>query len=280
MSRGTVKIPMDPNFSFATTEYDRPADKDKYRSIIGSLLYIANGTRPDIAFVTSLLSQVVGNPMEKHFMAAIRVIKYLHQSSDYCLFYSKDQRKDIRVYTDADYAACTTTSRSRSGILIFFGDSLVTWGSNKHSSVSLSTCEAELYAMVEGTKEGLTIQALSEEMWTGKQVDPDDSPRPSTIQIHPKRIGIPKSTVTVNCDNRSAISVAVNPDSNKSIKHVRVRFHWMKERINENRVSVEWVGTKEQVADIMKKPLAREPFERLRKQLGMRRLAELNDETH
>jgi hypothetical protein len=218
------------------------ADSSIYRSIIGSLLYISNGTRPDIAFIVSHLAQHVQSPTKGHLDAAVRVIKYLKGSENQCLYYPRSRRENIQVFTDAkywnpnnqelrpaingfsdaDYAGCKRTGRSRSGINFFHGSSLVQWSSRKHSAVSLSTCEAELYALVDGAREGISLRRLTQEIWSSnpyvdgqnKDIVPADIRGNMEGPLH----------VEMNCDNSSTVQVASNPDANKAIRHVLVRY--------------------------------------------------------
>jgi hypothetical protein len=122
----------------------------------------------------------------------------------------------------------------------------VSWLRKKQSSVSLSTTESEYIA---------TTTCCTQILWMKK-----------TLQDIQVRYDEP---ILILCDNTSAISISKNPVMHSKTKHIPIKFHFLWEQVTEKNIKLEYIGTKEQIADIFTKPLPRETFEYLRKKLGV-----------
>jgi hypothetical protein len=246
-----------------------PEDQQRYASLIGSLLYLANTTRPDIAYAVSVLSQFISDPSDDHWRGAKRVLRYLKSSVDLGLMFKSSDAtvtgyaaavcgKQVTGYTDADFAACVTR-RSRTGYIFFVGETVVCWCSKKQNVIALSTCEAEYYALTEGGKEAIHLRRLWWEFRHQRPIDEEATP----------------DAVTLFCDNQAAMAVTKNPAEHKVMKHVDLRHKWIQERVAQNDFKVDYVETSNQVADIFTKALARPQFEYLRTRCGMVKLQDL-----
>ena len=143
------KVAKDPMLNVQFDENSKPFDKNLYRKLIGSLLYLSVSTRPDIAFAVNRLAQFNNCPKETHFVAAKRVLRYLKGTIKFSLKYSKDSsgNNNLLCYSDADWGT-QKGRKSISGVLIKLNenDSPVIWRSPKQSLISLSTREAEYIA--------------------------------------------------------------------------------------------------------------------------------------
>jgi len=251
-----VSTPMDPNHVLlprsdgqATAE-----EQSKYASILGSLLYIANSYRPDIAYAVSILSQFTSNPSDDHWRGIKRVLRYLNGTKYFGLFFPRFDSKPavLKGFTDADFAACFTR-RSRTGFAFFVGSCLISWSSRKQSVIALSTCEAEYYALTEGAKEAINLKRL---VW---EIQNQDA-YPDELKLDP---------VTLFCDNQSTIFVSKNPAEHRMMKHVDLRYKWIQERVESGEFEVEYVPTKDQVADLFTKGLAKVQHEKLCSECGV-----------
>jgi hypothetical protein len=119
-----------------------------YRSLVGSLLYVATGTRPDVAFAVCQLSRCLEHPTEAHWNAAIRVLRYLKATASYGICYgSKSGNIELTAYCDADWASNKDNRRSTSGVLVMLNKSPVIFKSKLQQSVALSTAGAEYIAL-------------------------------------------------------------------------------------------------------------------------------------
>ncbi|XP_046145576.1 secreted RxLR effector protein 161-like [Osmia bicornis bicornis] len=125
---------------------------EPYRELVGCLIYLANASRPDIAFAANLLSRFCNNPKQTHWKMAKRVLRYLKGTIDYGINYVKE-KDSLVAYTDFDWGGNTIDRRSNTGYLVYLAGGPVSWNSKKQKTVALSTMEAEYMALTEVTKE-------------------------------------------------------------------------------------------------------------------------------
>ena len=137
-----------------------PAVDARYREMVGSLMWIANQTRPDIANAVRAVARFSHDPKEVHVKAARKIIEYLSATAHLGLTFRKDSKLeevqleyDLETYVDADYAHKADDRRSVSGVAVCCGGTLVSWFSRTQKCVTLSTTEAEYVAMADGVKE-------------------------------------------------------------------------------------------------------------------------------
>ncbi|GJU53185.1 hypothetical protein Tco_1226899 [Tanacetum coccineum] len=162
-----------------------PVDQTKYRSMIGSLMYLT-ASRPDLVFAVCMCARYQSRPTKKHLEAVKRVFRYLQGTINMGLWYPKDTAMALTAYADADHAGCQDTRRSTSGSAQFLGDKLVSWSSKKQTSTSISSTEAEYIAM-----SGCCAQIL----WMRSQLSD---------------YGFAYNRIPLYCDNKSAIALCCN----------------------------------------------------------------------
>lgn len=129
--------------------------------IIGELLYLANRTRSDLAFVTSYLSQYNYCPLIKHYKMCKRVLR-LNNTKYKRLYYNREPGL-LKAYSDASWGNADN-GKSFSGGAIFIGNSLVSWKCKKQRVIGNSTCEVELYAVSEIVKDIMWLQNMLTEL--------------------------------------------------------------------------------------------------------------------
>ncbi|XP_039158919.1 uncharacterized mitochondrial protein AtMg00810-like [Eucalyptus grandis] len=165
-------IPIEQNIKLTTAEYDRgisqnddPILKDPsgYQRLVGKLIYLTT-TRPDISYAVHTLSQFMHSPKRSHLEAALKVVKYLKKCLRLGILWSKQCDMKMRAYCGADYATCPTSRRSVTGYCIKLGDSLLSWKTKKHLTVSLSSAEAEYRAMAKTTCQVVWIRGLLKDL--------------------------------------------------------------------------------------------------------------------
>ncbi|GKA40897.1 hypothetical protein Tco_0733490 [Tanacetum coccineum] len=155
----------------------------------------------------------------------------------------------LTAHVDADHPGCQDTRRSTSGSAQFLGDKLVSWSSKKQKSTAISSTEAEYIGL-----SGCCAQIL----WMRSQLTD---------------YGFQFNKIPLYCDNKSAITVCCNNIQHTRAKHIDVRYHFIKERVENGIVELYFVWMKYQVADIFSKPLPRERFNFLIEKLGMRSMS-------
>ncbi|GJT10165.1 ribonuclease H-like domain-containing protein [Tanacetum coccineum] len=151
--------PVDTHFPENTVLSFKETKSDKflkcftsYQKLVGILIYLTN-TRPDISYVVHCLSQHMHNPLQSHFKAALRVLRYLKKSPGICLQFNKTSYLKLKAYAGADWEICLKTRKSVTHFCIFLGQSLVSWKSKKQTTLSRSSDEAEYRSMASATCE-------------------------------------------------------------------------------------------------------------------------------
>ena len=186
------------------------------------------------------------NPKESHLQAVKIVFKYRQGTQDLFLWYPKDENLTLHAYTDADWAGNLDDRKITSGGAFYMGSLLVSWFNKKQSSIALSTVEEE-YVIV-----ALCCTQILWMMQTLQDIQVTCSP-----------------TISILCDNTSAISISKNPFRHSKTKHIPIKYHFLWEQVLEKKVKLEYVPSKEKVVDIFTKPLPREAIEYLRQKLGV-----------
>lgn len=221
-------------------------DPTLYRSIVGGLQYLSL-TRPEVTYSVHRASQFMHAPTTDNWVLVKRILRYLKGTSNYGLFFSKSLNTHLNVYTDADWASCVDDRKSTSGYAIFMGKNLVSWSSKKQQTVAKSSTEAEYRAI------GLAVTELT---W---------------IQSLLQDIGCMSSTVpNLWCDNIGANYLTANPVFHARSKHLEVDFHFVRDKVQKNEVCVQYICSKDQLADILTKPLTKARHQALMQQLTIR----------
>ena len=213
-------------------------NRANYRSFIGSLMYLAVSTRWDLCFAVAYLSRFLENPSRKHFRMCKRVLRYLAGTRNFELVYKKKRVNLLECWTDSNW-----DSPSTSGALVKLGGCPVHWHSKKQISTPLSSTEAEYVAASEAGKEVAYIRNLLEEKVFNDIISPVlvDCPTPMRF------------------DNLGAKYTAETRE-NKRCKHVKLRWHYIRELIENGEIAAEYVPTQKQQADIFTKAVTEKIF--------------------
>lgn len=247
-----VSTPMDPGLVLQKTQSMSEEDKEfmskaPYLSAVGSLTYLAQSTRPDIAYAVGVLARYNSNPSPIHWKAIKHLFRYLKDTKDYKLVYKPDGSQEIFItYSDANHGACKDTGRSTGGYVVKIGFAAVGWSSKIQSIVALSSTEAEYIAAVEAGKELKWMRNLLKEF--GYDIN---------------------YASTLCMDNQSAISVSKNPEHHGRMKHLDLRTHWLRENVEAGVIAPKHVGTNDMIADCLTKPLQRIKHDKCRIGLGL-----------
>lgn len=224
----------------------RAAQSWPYRALVGSLNYVAVGSRPDISFAVQQLAQFLDCYGRKHWDAAKRVARYLKGTRDLCLFLGGDRASYLLGYTDSDWARCPDTRRSIGGYCFSLGSGMVSWCARKQPTVADSSTEAEYVAAAEASKEAAWLRAVL------------------------LAVGFPQSHASPLCaDNTGAITLSCDPSFHARTKHIEVKHHILRDYCNSDALIMHWVPSADNTADIFTKPLASPQFVLLRGYLGL-----------
>lgn len=224
-----VNTPMEVNLK--CKKEDGCNSQNPYQQLIGSLMYLVVLTRPDIAYAVSYLSQFNNCNTEEHWAYAKRILRYLKKTKDLGLKYSKSNNVNIEGYVDADWSNDVNDRRSYSGFCYILSGSVISWSCSKQKCIALSSTEAEYVSISEACKEAAYLRNLQYEV---------------TKRMY---------CIALFNDSMSAQKLLLNPVFHNKTKHIDVRYHYCREMINENIVSVNYLCTSDMPADLLTKSL-------------------------
>ena len=229
-----VSKPMNPGPSFIETDETSTREIEEYpfRDLIGSLMYLAIGTRPDIAFSVNFQNQFNNCNRKQHWIAAIRVRRYLRGTTKLGITYKKSSSK-LEGFVDADWAACTHDRRSYTGFVFTLANGAVTWEVKKQRTVALSTTEAEYMGLTEAAKEAIYLHRFLKQVEIGN-----------------------KEVIQIYNDNQGAQKLAKNPVFHSRTKHINIRHHFIREVLERDSISLCYQQSAEMMADVLTKALS------------------------
>ncbi|CAI5460438.1 unnamed protein product [Closterium sp. Yama58-4] len=218
-----------------------------YPELVGSLMYAMMCTRPYLAYPVSVLSRYValGPFTDLHKKAAKRVLRYLQGTKSHVLTLGGLSPPRLEGYTDSSWADDQTDRRSSQGYCFTLGSGIFSWRSTKSSAVSLSSCEADLYAGTMAAREARWLTLLLQEL------------------------GYPQSTPTLWCDNKSTIHLSQDPVYHTRTKHIELWHFFIRNLVQREQLNVEYVAYDCNLADLFTKSLWKVPHHRLLGAMGL-----------
>lgn len=254
-----VDTPLDPNIKLvkATEGSSMSIPAVQYQAAVGGIMYLMLGTRPDIAYAITTLSQFNNQPSSQHWSALKRLFRYLKQSKNMSITYRRipadaDNRLhpiSLTGYSDSDWASNIDDRKSVTGYVFTIAGGAVSWQSKKQPTVALSSTEAEYMSSTQACKEAIWWRALLGELQLGfNKSDP----------------------TTILADSQGCIALAKNPEFHARTKHIDVQHHFVREKVAEGVVILKYISTNEMGADIMTKAVPRVKFQYLISLIGLR----------
>ena len=237
----TSNIPGSPGVDLGPRKDGEQGGNDEfplYRPLVGSLMWLSVMTRPDIANALRACARHSHNPSPRHWKALLQVAAYVNATKEMGLRFVRGSGLRLSVYADADYAAVSNDRRSVSGVAVMLGDTAIGWKSSTQRCVTTATCEAEYVALCDASKEALFTRAV-------------------LVFLQPELSGM---RVDIFGDNEGAKAIADNPSSASRSKHIDVKLHFIRGLVRAGEVRILHVGTAEQHADVLTKPLWRKKF--------------------
>lgn len=219
--------------------------RTQYQQIIGSLMYIMLGTRPDIAFAVTKMAQHAANPTQDHLNRALHICRYLAGTADYALTYSGHSNKGLFACADSDWASNPVDRRSTTGYMVKLADGIFSWNSRAQRTVALSSTEAEYMSLSDTSRQLVWIKALLSEL---------------DINMGP---------IPLCGDNQGSIFMASNPVQERRIKHIDIRYHYIREVVQQRQVELFFINGADNPADMFTKNLGRTKFTQFRGTLGL-----------
>ena len=207
---------------------DKPASDDsrqRYQSLIGSVLYAMLATHPDIVFAVTRLSKYNSNPSNAHWNYAKYILRYLQGTKEYRLRYAGASNDGLIAYSDSDWAEDRDDRHSTSGFVFLMAGGAISWVSRRQHTISLSSTEAEYKAASDTCHQMAWLRMFSDELG-------DDISRPTPLCL----------------DNQGLIFLSVNPVVDRRTKHIEIRYHFIREFVEMGHAEVYYVATSDQLA--------------------------------
>nr|GFB11102.1 copia protein [Tanacetum cinerariifolium] len=223
-----------------------PIDQTKYRSKVRALMYLT-ASRPDIMHATCYCARYQAKPTKKHLTVVKQIFWYLKDTIHMRLWYPKDTGFKLTAFSDLDHAGCLDSCKSTSGGIQFLGgDKLVSWSSKKQDCTLMSSTESEYVSL---------SACCAQVLWMRTQLTD---------------YGFHFDKIPMYCDSKAAIAISCNPVQHSDTKHIDIRYHFIKEKVEKGIIELFFVETEYQLADLFTKALPEERFKYLARRLGMR----------
>lgn len=205
-----ISTPVDPNQEL--TKGMSPKTKEEademagipYQEAVGSILYLVQCTRPDLAFAVNNVSRFNQNPGKAHWSAVKRIFRYLKGTVDKQLVYRSAANSDVRGFSDADFSNDIDDRRSCTGYVFVVQGGAVSWSSKRQHTVAVSTTEAEYMALSHASQEAIYLKNFREELGLNSN-----------------------QQITLYCDNKSVINLSQNDIFHPRTKHIDVKHHFI-----------------------------------------------------
>ncbi len=226
-----------------------PDQASIYGNLVGTLLYISNCSRPDIAYAAGVLARFLAQPTTTHWTAAKGVARYIAGTANAGLVYGGDSRLIMEGYCDADYAGDPDTRRSTTGYVFLMGGAAISWSSKRQPIVTASTMEAEYVAAAAAVKEALWLRKLRADL---------------RLSTEPP---------TINGDNQSTLKLLRNPIATQRSKHIDVAYKFARERVARGELAFKYVNSSDMLADCLTKALAKQSHMKCCEGMGLQQFA-------
>ncbi|GJY73089.1 ribonuclease H-like domain, reverse transcriptase, RNA-dependent DNA polymerase [Tanacetum coccineum] len=241
-------IPMDPGTRLTKITEGTMVNSTEYRSLIGCLRYLLH-TRPDLSYSVGLLSRFMQEPREQHMKAIRQVLRYVKGTKDYGITYKHNGGNKIHGFSDSSYGVNTQEGKGTTGIIFYYGESPISWSTQKQATVALSSCESEFIAATAAATQALWLKRLLSKLTHSQE-----------------------EKVTIQVDNKSAITLMKNPVFHGRSKHIDTKYHFIRECIEKEDIQVEFINGEYQKADILTKALPKIKFLTMRQLIGLKDL--------
>lgn len=202
-----------------------------YAAALGVLRYIADCTRPDVAYVTGALARCTKDPTMRHWRALQYVARYLKGTKNTGVHYH-GKKMPLQAYADADFAGCPDTRQSTHGNVLFYAGSPISWCSRRIKTVVISSCAAEYISNSKAGEHVVWLRSLIREV-----------------------CGPPNGPTILHNDNTAAETIAKSRGQTKRSKYIEVRWHHIRDLVSRNIIDIYHLPSQTLVADVLTKCL-------------------------
>ena len=215
-----------------------------YREAVGSLMFLSVNSRPDIAFAVNQVARQVNAPTPTHWKAVKRILMYVISTKNLGILYPGKRGAsgiDLEAFADSDWGGELAEGRSTSGMAMYLNGCLVDWSCKLQRRSALSSAEAEYVSASVASQSVMYVTNLLHE------------------------IGLPvQRTPSLRVDNQACIKIAKNPVYHGRVKQMTIRYHFIRQLVEDKELTVSHVPSSDNVADIFTKPLSAVLFRRHR----------------
>ena len=220
----------------------------QYSQVIGSLMYLMNTTRPDIAYSVSRLSRYTSNPTKDHWEALVRVLRYLKYTITYGLHYTR-YPPVLEGYSDGNWISDNIETKSTSGYVFTLGGATVSWRSSKQTCIARSTMKSEFIALDKAAEEVEWLRNFLED-----------------VPVWPK----PVTAICIHCDSMPTQGRSKSNIYNSKSRHIRRRHNTIKQLLSSGVILIQYIKSKENLADPLTKGLPREQVKNTSRGIGLK----------
>ena len=260
-------------------------DPKLYASCVGSIMYLSNISRPDIAHTVNQLCRFISKPTVAHWHAAQHLLAYLNHTHDHGILYERGRYTGVHGFCDASFSCDKDNGRSITGYCFLLSGSIVAWQSKQQPTVALSTAEAEYMAITESGKHGIHMKFLLDSLevktdWVPlvvSELDPAVSIKAKPKVLKKEKniekldaIALKRAGLMVYSDSMSALAMVMADKATRSMRHVDCKHHWAREKYEERLLNFTHVAGVLNVADAFTKFLPKDVFLRHRDSMGMK----------
>lgn len=245
-SAKSSNVPIDVSYG-KNDEEELLVNNERYRQLIGCLLYVSVNTRPDISASVSILAQKVSRPNREDWNEAKRVLKYLKGTSKHSLTLGNIKSENLLVgHADANWAENRLDRKSNSGYVFQLYDGTISWSCKRQTCVALSSTEAEFIALSEACKEAVWIRRILVDF--------------GLLLSNP---------TTIFEDNQSCLKLIQEEKLSSKSKHIDTKFYFVKDYVERGIIECVYRPTEKMIADLLTKPLHASRIGQLRMQCGV-----------
>jgi hypothetical protein len=223
-----------------------PEMRSRFQTVIGSLLYLMIGTRPDISYAVTQLARQSANPSKEHLEKTLYICRYLLGTADDSLVYDSNSGKGIIVCTDSDWGQDKITGHSQTGFYLKLANRVFLWNSHLQKTTARSSTEAEYMALSDCSRQVIWIKQMFEEI---------------RYNLAP---------IPICGDNQGSLFIAQNPVTEQHSKHIHIKYHFVRNAVMTfKQVELFFIPGIDNPVDMFTKNLGHVKFEQYRSKLGL-----------